>query len=66
MLVDSVGYLKKSSGAANADIRKAQIKPYVNHYLNDISGQSFAKNMDSKAVKQDSTSVVGKFLNLFA
>lgn len=65
MLVDSIGYLKKNSGA-NADIRKAQIVPYVNHYLNDFNGQSFAKNMDYNAVKQDSASVVGKFINLFA
>jgi hypothetical protein len=63
MLVDSIGYLKKSNGAANADIKKAQIVPYVNHYLNDFNGQSFAKNMD---VKKDSTSLVGRFLNLFA
>ena len=63
MLVDSIGYLKKSSSAANADIKKAQIRPYVNHYLNDFNGQSFAKNMEAK---KDSTSLVGRFLNLFA
>ena len=63
MLVDSVGYLKKSSTAANADIKKAQIKPYVNRYLNDVNGQSFAKNMDAK---KNSASLVGRFLNLFA
>lgn len=66
MLVDSIGYLKKSSGAVNADVKKAQIKPYVNYYLNDISGQSFAKNMDFNAAKKSSDSLVGKFLNLFA
>jgi hypothetical protein len=62
MLVDSIGYLKKSNNSVNADIKKAQIKPYVNHYLNDFSSQSFAKNIDSK----NSESLVGKFLNLFA
>ena len=66
MLVDSIGYLKKSSGAVNADVKKAQIKPYVNYYLNDNSDQSFAKNMDLKKKKKSSDSLVGKFLNLFA
>lgn len=66
MLVDSIGYLKKSTNSANADIKKAQIKPYVNHYLSDFNGQSFAKNMDISAAKQDSTSLVGRILNLFA
>ena len=66
MLVDSIGYLKKSSGAIDADVKKAQIKPYVNYYLNDISGQSFAKNMDFNVAKRNSDSLVGKFLNLFA
>ncbi len=65
MLVDSIGYLKKNSGA-NADIKKAQIVPYVNHYLNDFNGQSFAKNMDVNSTKKNSDSLVGKFLNLFA
>lgn len=65
MLVDSIGYLKKSNGA-NADIRKAQIVPYVNHYLNDFNNQSFAKNMDVEPAEKNSDSLVGKFLNLFA
>lgn len=66
MLVDSIGYLKKSRGCANADIKKAQIRPYVNYYLNDISTQSFAKNMDINATKSSSDTLIGKFLNLFA
>jgi len=65
MLVDSIGYLKKSNGA-NADIKKAQVVPYVNRYLNDFNGQSFAKNMDFNAAKRSSDSLVGRFLNLFA
>ncbi len=66
MLVDSIGYLKRANNSANADIKKAQIKPYVNHYLNDISGQSFAKNMDFNAAKTSSNSIIGKLINLFA
>lgn len=66
MLVDSIGYLKRANNSANADIKKAQIKPYVNHYLNDISGQSFAKNMDFNAAKTYSNSIIGKLINLFA
>lgn len=66
MLVDSIGYLKKSNSSANADIKKAQIKPYVNYYLNDSNGQSFANNMNSSDVKRGSNSLVGRFLNLFA
>ena len=65
MLVDSIGYLKKNSGV-NADIRKAQVVPYINHYLNDFSGQSFAKNMDVENTQKNSDTLVGKFLNLFA
>lgn len=65
MLVNSIGYLKKGTNSANADIKKAQIKPYVNHYLSDFSGQSFAKNMDISAAKQTPNSLVGKILNLF-
>jgi hypothetical protein len=66
MLVDSVGYLKKGNNSVNADIKKAQIRPYVNHYLNDISSQSFANNMDVSVVKNQSNNLIGKFLNLFA
>ena len=62
MLVDSIGYLKRANNSANADIKKAQIKPYVN----DISGQSFAKNMDFNAAKTYSNSIIGKLINLFA
>lgn len=66
MLVDSVGYLKKGNNSVNADIKKAQIRPYVNHYLNDISSQSFANNMDVSVVKNQSNNLIGKFLNIFA
>lgn len=66
MLVDSIGYLKKGNNSVNADIKKAQIRPYVNHYLNDISSQSFANNMDVSVVKNQSNNLVGKFLNFFA
>jgi len=65
MLVDSIGYLKKNNGV-NADIKKAQVVPYVNRYLNDFNGQSFAKNLDFSAAKKSSDSLVGKFLNIFA
>lgn len=66
MLVDSIGYLKKGNNSVNADIKKAQIRPYVNYYLNDFSSQSFANNMDVSVVKNQSDSLVGKFLNFFA
>ncbi len=66
MLVDSIGYLKKGNSSVNADIKKAQIKPYRNIYLNDFSAQSFLKNTDSNAAKNQSGSLVGRFLNLFA
>ena len=66
MLVDSIGYLKKSNNSVNADIRKAQIKPYVSHYLNDVNGQSFAKNINFDSSKKNSDGIIGKLLNLFA
>ena len=66
MLVDSVGYLKKCDNSVNADIKKAQIKPYRNIYLNDFNNQSFSKNIDANAAKNKSDSLVGRFLNLFA
>ena len=50
----------------NADIRKAQIKPYVSHYLNDVNGQSFAKNINFDSSKKNSDGIIGKLLNLFA
>ena len=66
MLVDSVGYLKKSDSSVNADIKKAQIKPYRNIYLNDFNTQSFLKNIDTNVAKNNSNTLVGRFLNLFA
>ena len=66
MLVDSIGYLKRGTNSANADIKKAQVKPYINHYLNDSGTQSFAKNIDLNAAKQNSNSLVGRIINLFA
>lgn len=66
MLVDSIGYLKKRDNSVNADIKKAQLSPYVNRYLNDVNEQSFAKNMDLSVSNSNSNSLVGKFLNLLA
>ena len=66
MHVSSTGYLIKDRNSRNADIKKAQIKPYVNHYLNDFSSQSFAKNIDCNNPPKTSGSLVGKFINLFA
>lgn len=66
MLVDSIGYLKRENNSANADIKKAQVKPYVSHYLSDLNGQSFAKNMDFNSAQTNSNSIIGKFINLFA
>lgn len=66
MLVDSIGYLKKSNNSANADIKKAQIRPYVNRYLNDYNTQSFANNMNLSTTKSSSDSFIGRLLNLFA
>ena len=65
MLVNSIGYLKKDSNSLNADIKKAQIKPYVTHYLNDFSNQSFAKNINYQTIPQNSGSLIGRFINLF-
>ena len=66
MLIDSIGYLKRSNSSADADIKKAQVRPYVNLYLSDFSGLSFAKNLDSRAANNCSNSMLGRFLNLFA